>query len=249
MLLKNKTAIITGGNSGVGKEAVRLFHEQGASVCALDLCVDELEKFAVGKDNVICKKVNLQNQQEVKAAVEAAVRHFGKIDVLFNIAGIFDRFKPLTETDNALLFKVMNTNLYGDIYTMRYVLPVMLENGGGSIINVASIAGQTGFRGGVAYTVSKHGIIGLTKNTAFAYAAQGIRCNAISPSGVNTPMLTKGHDTASAFGMERYSLGKACKPRNCEANEVAELGVFLASDKASAINGAVINIDVGASAY
>ena len=194
-------------------------------------------------------KVNLRNEEDVEVAVADTIERFGKIDILFNIAGIFDCFKPITETDNDLLHKVMETNLYGCIYTIRYVMPSMLENGGGSIINVASIAGQAGFRGGMAYTVSKHGIVGLTKNTAFAYALQGIRCNAIAPSGINTPLLTKGHSNASEFGMERYSLGKDCKPRNCEPEEVAQLGLFLASDKASAINGAVINIDVGASAY
>ncbi len=250
MILEGKVALITGGNSGVGQEAVKLFHAEGAEISAVDIRTDWLEGFAREQEGVLVHQVDLRREQEVISAVKDTLDRFGKIDILFNIAGVFDKFRPLTETDNEFFSFVMETNLYGDLYTMRAVLPGMLKNGGGSIINVASIAGQTGFRGGLAYTVSKHGIVGLTKNTAFAYALQGIRCNSISPSGVNTPMMTSGQGgAASEFGMSRYVLGRGCKPRNCEPEEVAQLGLFLASDASKAINGADINIDVGASAY
>lgn len=248
-ILRGKIAFITGANSGVGQKTAQLFAEEGAKLALYDRNNDWMEDFAGKTQDTIAFHADLRDEKSVKAAIEKTIEVFSRIDVLCNIAGVFDFFRPLTETDDELLEEVMGSNLYGDIYTMRYALPSMLENGGGSIINVASIAGQAGFRGGMAYTVSKHGIVGLTKNTAFAYALKGIRCNAIAPSGINTPMLTGGHGMASEFGMERYLLGKACKPRNCEPEEISELALFLASDKASAINGAVINIDVGASAY
>lgn len=249
MLLKDKVAFITGGNSGVGQEAVKLFHENGAKLAVVDIRTDWLDEYAAQNDDVMTAVVNLRHEDEVRKAVEATLAKYGRIDILFNIAGVFDQFRPITETDNDYFNFVMETNLYGDLYTMRAIIPGMLENGGGSIINVASIAGSAGFRGGMGYTVSKHGIVGLTKNTAYAYAPQGLRCNCISPSGVNTPMLSSGHGEASEFGMSRYVLGRDCKPRNCEPDEVAQLGLFLASDASKAINGADISIDVGCSAY
>ena len=177
MILDGKVALITGGNSGVGQEAVKLFSAEGAKISAVDIRTDWLDEFAAACGDVMVHRVDLRHESEVKAAVEDTLARFGKIDILLNIAGVFDKFRPLTETDNEHFAFVMETNLYGDLYTMRSVLPNMLENGGGCIINVASIAGQTGFRGGLAYTVSKHCIVGLTKNTAYAYALQGIRCN------------------------------------------------------------------------
>lgn len=249
MILEGKVVFITGANSGVGQKTAQLFLAEGAKLALLDRKNDWMENFAKENENVIAFHVDLKVEADVKAAVQKTLDTYGKIDALCNIAGMFDLFKPITEMDDELWEDVMGSNLYGDLYTMRAVIPGMIENGGGSIVNVASIAGHTGFRGGLAYTVSKHGVIGLTKNTAFAYALKGIRCNAIAPSGINTPMLTAGHGNASEFGMERYLLGKACKPRNCEPEEIADLALFLVSDSSKAINGAVINIDVGANAY
>ncbi len=247
--LEGKVAFITGANSGVGQKTAELFLAEGAKLALLDRNKDWMEGFAAEHENVIAFHMDLKVEADVKAAMAKTIEVYGKLDVLCNIAGMFDFFRPITEMDDELLEDVMGSNMYGDLYTMRCAVPHMIENGGGSIVNIASIAGQTGFRGGLAYTMSKHGIVGLTKNTAFAYALQGIRCNAISPSGINTPMLFGGHGEASEFGMERYVLGRACKPRNCEPEEVADLVLFLASDKSRAINGAVINIDVGCSAY
>ena len=248
--LNGKVAFITGANSGVGQKTAELFLKEGAKLALLDRNNDWMEGFAAAHEDVIAFHVDLKVEADVKASIAKTIEVYGKLDVLCNIAGMFDFFRPITEMDDELMEDVMGSNLYGDLYTMRCAVPHMIENGGGSIVNIASIAGQTGFRGGLAYTMSKHGIVGLTKNTAYAYALQGIRCNCISPSGINTPMMTSGQGgAASEFGMSRYTLGRACKPRNCEPEEVAQLGLFLASDAARAINGADINIDVGASAY
>lgn len=249
-ILENKVAFITGANSGVGQETAKLFLAEGAKLALLDRNNTWMGEFTEEhKDRVICFHSDLKNEAAVKEALDKTYEVYGKLDVLCNIAGMFDFFRPITEMSDELFEDVMGSNLYGDVYTMRHVLPRMIEAGGGNIVNIASIAGEAGFRGGLAYTISKHGIVGLTKNTAYAYALNGIRCNSISPSGINTPMLSSGHGEASEFGMARYSLGRACKPRNCEPDEVAQLVLFLASDASKAINGADINIDVGCSAY
>lgn len=247
--LTGKVAFITGANSGVGQKTAELFLKEGAKLALLDRHNDWMDGFAAEHEDVIAFHVDLKVESDVKAAITKTIETYGKLDILCNIAGMFDFFRPITEMGDELFEDVMGSNMYGQLYTMRCAVPHMVENGGGSIVNIASIAGQTGFRGGLAYTMSKHGVVGLTKNTAYAYALTGLRCNAIAPSGINTPMLFGGHGEASEFGMERYSHGKSCKPRNCEPEEVANLVLFLASDDSSAINGAVINIDVGASAY
>ena len=249
MKMKNKIVILTGGNSGVGQCTVQLFTEEEAIIIALDLRTDWLEEFAKEHSNVTVKCANVADEVQIKEIVAETIEKYGRIDVLLNIAGIFDGFHTVLDTSNEYFEKIMNVNMYGPLYATRAVLPHMLEADKGSIVTVASIAGSVGFRGGLAYTMSKHAVVGMTKNIGFTYANTNVRINAVCPGGINTPLLSNGHANSAELGMERYLTGKGIKARNCEPEEVAEVCLFLASDAASGITGTEVHVSAGASAY
>lgn len=249
MRMKNKVVLLTGGNSGVGQSAVRLFTEEGAAIVALDLKTDWLEEFARNHPSVTSKCADVTDEAQIREIVAETIEKYGRIDVLLNIAGIFDGFHTVLDTGNDFFEKVMRVNMYGPLYAVRAVLPHMLEADKGSIITVASIAGSVGFRGGLAYTMSKHAVVGMTKNIGFTYADTHVRINAVCPGGINTPLLFNGHANSAELGMERYLTGKGIKARNCEPEEVAEVCLFLASDASSGITGTEVHVSAGASAY
>lgn len=249
MKMKDRVVILTGGNSGVGQCAVRLFAQEGATVVALDLGTDWIEEFAKDHPSVTPKRANVADEARIKEIVAETMEKYGHIDVLLNIAGIFDGFHTVLDTSDEYFKKVMDVNMYGPLYTIRAVLPHMLAADKGSIVTVASLAGNVGFRGGLSYTMSKHAVVGMTKNIGFTYANTKVRINAVCPGGINTPLLHNGHANSAELGMERYLTGKAIKPRNCEPQEVAEVCLFLASDASSGITGTAIDVSAGASAY
>lgn len=249
MRMENKVVILTGGNSGVGQCAVRQFTDEGATIVALDLKTDWIEEFAKDHPNVTPMAADVSNEPRIKEIVAYTMEKFGHIDVLLNIAGIFDSFHTILDTSDEYFDKMMKVNMYGPLYTTRAVLPHMLAADKGSIVNVASIAGTVGFRGGLGYTMSKHAVVGMTKNIGFTYANTKVRINAICPGGINTPLLFNGHANSAELGMERYLTGKAIKPRNCEPEEVAAACLFLASDEASGITSTELHVSAGASAY
>jgi NAD(P)-dependent dehydrogenase (short-subunit alcohol dehydrogenase family) len=179
--------------------------------------------------------------------IDAAVKEFGAVDVLVNNAGVLDDFLPVGELINAVWTRVMDINVNGPMYASRRVVPLMLKQGKGAIINISSVGGQNGSRAGVAYTTSKHALIGMTKNIAFQYADKGIRCNAIAPGGVNTNIVAGMHP--NALGYAKLSLGLQIMPRAGEPGEIAEVALFLASEKSSFVNGEVLVADGGWTAY
>jgi NAD(P)-dependent dehydrogenase (short-subunit alcohol dehydrogenase family) len=249
--LQNKTVVITGAGSGMGKAMALLFASEGANVVATDLLEDRLttiEKEIREKNgSVLVVKTNIAEEEEVKKMVSLAVDRFKTIDVLINNAGILDDFMPAGEATTQLWNKVLAVNLNGPFFACREVIPLMLKQSKGVIINVASIGGLFGSRAGAAYTTSKHGLIGLTKNIGFMYAQKGIRCNAIAPGGVNTNIGENMHP--NQLGYEKLSLGMQSNPRMGEPSEIAEVALFLASDRSSFVNGAVITADGGWTAY
>jgi len=251
MRMDGKVVLMTGGNSGVGQSTVRLFTQEGATIIAMDLKTDWLEEYAKEHDNVTAIQANVTDESKMQAIVEDVIAKHGRIDALLNIAGVFDAFFTVLETSNEQLEKTMAVNVYGPLYLIRAVLPHMLKADKGSIVNVASIASNVGFRGGLGYTMSKHALAGLVQNIAFTYADTGVRINAVCPGGINTPLLTNGHmaGNSSELGMRRYSTGKPIKPRNCEPEEVAEVCLFLASDASSGMTGSLVACDAGASSY
>ena len=249
--LKNRTAIITGAGSGMGRAMALLFAENGAKVLATDVREDrlaDLEKEIKNKGQIVSVfKSNVADENDVTRLFTRTINDFGTVDILVNNAGVLDDFMPVAETTTALWNRVMGVNINGPFFTCRAAVPQMLKQGKGVIINIASVGGFTGARAGVAYTTSKHALIGLTRNIGFVYAQKGIRCVAIAPGAVNTNIGEGMHP--NALGYEKLSLGLPTSPRTGEASEIAQVALFLAGDNAGFINGSVITVDGGWTAY
>lgn len=249
--LENKTAIITGAASGMGKAMAHLFAAEGANVIVADLKQNEIDEVvnlitqSGGKAHgVVC---NVAIETDIKNMIDTAVSKYNTLDVLVNNAGVMDDFFPVDQVSNELWNKVMNINVNGPFYSCRLAVPIMLKQGSGSIINIASVGGLNGSRAGAAYSTSKHAVVGLTKNIGFMYAQKGIRCNAIAPGGVNTN-IGKGMNP-NEFGYSRAILGMGTMPRMGEADEIAKTALFLACNDSSFVNGTVLTADGGWTAY
>ena len=250
--LHNKVALVTGASSGIGREIARLFAKEGASVVVLARRQGRLEELVTHIEadggKAIAVPGDVMVEADVRRAVTTAVQRFGKLDIVVNNAGVLDKMKPADEVDDDLWETVLSTNLTGPMRFFRAAIPEMEKAGGGVFVTISSLGGLYGARGGAAYTASKHGVLGLAKNVAYVYADKNIRSNVIAPGGVRTEMGTDVTGLSKA-GMARCQMGMATMPRLGQAEEVARLALFLASDEASLINGAVVTADAGWGAY
>ena len=250
MRLEGKVAVITGAGSGMGRAMANLFAAEGARVVAAEWNADTLaevvaEVQSAGGD-IVGIKGNVAVQADCEAIIGKAVEAYGKLDVLCNNAGVMDLNQGAAELPNEMWERVLGINLNGPMYLTRAAIPVMKANGGGSIVNTASVAGLGGGAAGLAYTVSKHGLVGMTRNTAFRYAQEGVRCNAIAAGAVETNIMqsvdpTKMDPAASARCQTWY----AAIPGQLKAIDIANLALFLASDESKMVNGAIIPADAG----
>ncbi len=249
--LSNQTAIITGAASGMGKAMAILFAAEGARVVAADLHQAELdtvvESIRQSGGTAIGIPCNVSQESDILSLIAGAMEHFGSVDILVNNAGVMDDFHPVEHVSNDVWNKVLRINLDGPFYACRAAVPIMLKQGKGVILNIASVGGLHGARAGAAYTTSKHAVIGLTKNIGYVYAQKGIRCNAIAPGGVNTNIGRDMHP--DPFGYERSLPGMGTMPRMGEPEEIARTALFLVSDASSFVNGAVLTADGGWTAY
>lgn len=249
--LENKTAIVTGASSGMGKAIALLFASEGANVIVADLKQNEIDDVvneivkAGGKAlGVVC---NVSKEADIKNLIDTSVTKFNTVDVLINNAGVMDDFVPVDQVSNELWERIMSINVNGPFYACRLAVPIMLKQGSGTIVNIASIGGLYGSRAGAAYSASKHAVVGLTKNIGFMYAQKGIRCNAIAPGGVNTNIGK--NMVPNKFGYERCTSGMAGMPRMGESDEIAKTALFLACSDSSFVNGTVVTADGGWTAY
>lgn len=251
MKLDGKVVLLTGASSGMGKEMALLFAKEGANVVAVARRLERLEELSKEADDlsgeIIAVEGDVTKDEDINNMVEKAMDKYGKIDILVNNAGILDDFTALGDLDDELWDKVLNVNLTAPMKISRKVLPIMEKQGKGNMINIASLGGLYGSRAGAAYTASKHGLIGITKNIAYMYAEKGIRCNAICPGGVETEIMNTL--SPSEFGMERVMKGTTNNIRSGSGKEIANIALFLASDDSSFINGDAIVADAGWSAY
>lgn len=249
--LDKKIAVVTGAASGMGKSISKLFAKEGAQVILADLdmndinhVLQELKSDEIHATGFVC---DVSHEENVTNLMQFVEKKFGGIDILVNNAGVMDDFTPADQVSNELWNRIIGINLNGPFYTCRLALSLMVKQGKGNIINISSIGGLFGSRAGAAYTTSKHGLIGLTKNIGFMYAQKGIRCNAIAPGGVNTNIGK--NMKPDPFGYEKCISGAAGMPRMGEADEIAKTALFLASDESSFINGTVLTADGGWTAY
>ncbi|HEV2138878.1 MAG TPA: SDR family NAD(P)-dependent oxidoreductase [Nitrososphaerales archaeon] len=246
--LRGKVAVVTGGGSGVGKAMSELFAQNGCSVLVVDVVPARVEevvgriKSAGGKATELVS--DLTDPREPEKMVDHALSQFGSVDILCNNAGIMDGVVPAAEATDELWDRVMAVNLAAPFKASRKVIPQMIKQGGGVILNTASVAGLFGGMAGVSYTVSKHALIGLTRSIAAQYGKSGIRCNAMVLGGVNTN-IGLGSAQPDKGGLEHLMKLAALVPRMAEPMEIAELALFLVSSKSSYMNGSCVVIDGG----
>lgn len=250
--LDGKVAIITGGGSGQGKEAARIFAAEGAKVVIADW--NEKNGNAVAQElkaagfDCVSVKTDISSEKSVKKMVEETVKIFGSVDILLNNAGIGfsegDRYtmSNLVETSLADWNGILGINLNGPFLVSKYVLPLMVAQNKGSIINVSSIWGIVGAEGADAYTATKGGIVALTRAMAATYGRNGVRVNCICPGSIDTPMIAGALEQPEVKKLlSQVPLGRVGQPE-----EVAYAALFLASDEASFITGAILPVDGGA---
>lgn len=245
--LCGKAAIVTGASAGIGKATALALAEEGAGVVVADLDVARGEEVAaqiVDKGSrAVFVHVDVSDDAAVAALVSRAVAHFGRLDIAFNNAGVEGMPAPTHECTPENWSRTIAVNLGGVWSCMRHQIPQMLDNGGGVIVNNASVAGLVGFAGIPAYTASKHAVVGLTRTAALEYAERGIRVNAVCPGVIDTEMIHRftGDDpqvTASLLATE--PVGRLGRPE-----EVADAVVWLASDRSSFVTGQAIAVDGG----
>ncbi len=239
-----KTIIVTGAGSGIGRATASRIAREGGKVIAVDISKDRLTELKKDLCDFTIKTVvgDITNPQDIKKIIDDSGE---KIDGLANIAGIMDNFTPLHEVSDEIWDKVMNVNVTGMMKLTRAILPFMLKQSYGAIVNVGSEASLRGSVAGAAYTTSKHAVIGLTKSSAYMYGPSGIRVNAVAPGAVITNI--EAH-FESKLGGERIKPSFANMPAPATAEQLAASITFLLSDDAMNINGAVLASDGGWSA-
>ena len=256
MRFEGKSVVVTGASSGMGRQIAYDFAKEGATVVAVARRQERLAELAaqVEADGLPGKILpfvgDVSSRETNDAMIDFAVEQTGKLGVLVNNAGIMDGFEPIGDISDERWEKVFAVNVNGPMYAMRKAVQVMLgQESRGNIVNVASIGGTNGARAGAAYTASKHALVGMTENTGYMYAHEGIRCNAICPGGVKTEIA--GSMMADAginqFGMGRSMAGLDGEIRQAEPEELAAAVLFAASDEASFMTGACVKVDGGVS--
>jgi NAD(P)-dependent dehydrogenase (short-subunit alcohol dehydrogenase family) len=244
--ITGRVALVTGAGSGIGRAVALGYAREGAKVVVSDVddrggqeTVQLIRQ--TGRESVYFH-ADVSDPVACQALVDFTLRTYGRLDVACNYAGIGGESNPTGAYSIAGWNKVIDINLSGVFYCMRYEIPAMLKNGGGAIVNMASILGEAAFAGAPAYVAAKHGVVGLTKNAALEYGQQGIRVNAIGPAFIQTPMIAalENDPGLNTMLVSKHPIGRLGKPE-----EVAELVLWLSSDKASFVTGAYYPVDGG----
>lgn len=249
--LEGKVALITGGNSGIGACAAELFAKEGAKVVISARRVEQLEavaeKIKAAGGQALAVPCDISKKEQCSEAVQKTVEAFGTIDILVNNAGVVDSgIEAIEKVTDQTIDSLIDINTKGTLYLTREASKIMLEKKSGSIVNISSVAGYTG-GGGVAYVASKAAVIGMTKNIAMRCASENVRCNALCPGSVVTPMTMN----MKKENLDVNMMGAMAKHADltlpvCKPDEIANAILFLASDESAAITGQVIVIDHGA---
>ncbi|MBO6602717.1 MAG: SDR family oxidoreductase [Roseicyclus sp.] len=252
--LTGKTALITGGAAGIGLETARLFLTRGAKVAIVDLKEGDLDQAARdldAGDALLTIAADVSSVEDTRRYVERTVADFGELDIFFNNAGIEGKVAPLVEQDIADFDRVMAVNVRGAFLGLQHVLPVMMKQGRGSIINMSSIAGLKGSPNVAPYITSKHAVVGLTRAAAIEAAGANVRVNSVHPSPINTRMmraLEEGFNPGHGAEVKEQLEHSIPLARYGEAGDVANLVLFLASDASAFITGAQYPVDGGMAA-
>lgn len=252
--LKEKVALITGGAGGIGLETARLFLAEGAGVALVDLKEEELaraEKDLGNPDELLTIAADVSSIEDSARYVKQTVDRFGRIDVFFNNAGIEGKVAPLTDQNIEDFDRVIAVNVRGSFLGLQNVLPVMMGQNSGSVINMSSIAGLKGSPNVAPYITSKHAVVGLTKAAAIEAAPSNVRVNSVHPSPVNTRMmrsLEEGFNPGHGDEVKEQLRATIPLGRYGESADIANLVLFLASDDSAFITGAQYPVDGGMAA-
>ncbi len=254
-MFAGKVALVTGGGGGIGQAAGLAFAREGASVMAVDInagaaaATAELIRAQGGQAEAFAADVSQASQ--VQAYVARTLERFGRIDFFFNNAGIEGVVAPTTDYPEEIFDRVIAVNLKGVFLGLKYVLPHLIQQGSGAVINMASVAGVVGAPGLSAYSASKHAIVGLTRTAAGEVGRAGVRVNAVCPSAVQTRMigsLEQMYNPEHPEAMRAQFVARNPTGRYCLPEEVAQVVVYLASPAASFINGVAMVVDGGRTA-
>jgi len=241
-----KVALVTGAASGIGKATALLYAQYGAKVIVSDIdekggneTTAEIRK--AGGDATFVKS-DVSKAEDCEYLVQKTIETYGRLDIAFNNAGIGGEANPVADMTLDGWNHVIEVNLNSVFYCMKYQIPQMLKHGKGAIVNMSSILGQVGFANSAGYVAAKHGVVGLTQAAALEYSGQGLRINAVEPAFINTPLLTHAgmDDQMKNFLTKLHPIG-----RLGSSEEVAELVIWLSSDKASFVTGSYYPIDGG----
>ena len=251
MRLKDKVVVVTGAASGIGKEISLTFAREGARQVLADINVgggeETVSEIEALQGEAFFVETDVALSDSVSNLVDKAIERFGRLDVMVNNAGI-EVFQRLADTEEKMWDRLISINLKGVFLGTKHAVPKMIENGGGAIINMASVAGIMGAGGLGAYNASKGGVVLLTKNTAMDYGQKNIRANCLCPGFIATPMVEAIMSMPGAEEVNKSILDLCPAGRLGKPEEVAHCAVFLASDESSYINGHALVVDGGMSA-
>jgi NAD(P)-dependent dehydrogenase (short-subunit alcohol dehydrogenase family) len=245
---EGKIALVTGGGSGIGRSVAELYARGGARVVVADINeeggAETVANIRNSGGQAAFFPLDVSRPSDCEKMVEFALEKYGRLDIACNNAGIMGEAAQTGDYRPEAWQRVININLSGVFYCMRYEIPAMLKNGGGVIVNMASVLGQVGFATAPAYVAAKHGVVGLTRAAAVEYAQMGIRVNAVGPSFIKTPLLNAG-GTEDVPYIHMMLASLSPMGRLGEAHEVAEVVAWLSSEKASFVTGAYYPVDGG----
>ncbi|GAB3628379.1 short-chain dehydrogenase [Pandoraea terrae] len=245
-MLRNKVALVTGAASGIGRAVAEAFGREGARVVLADIAAKDgaavAEALRQRGVDASFREIDVCDPGQLESLVKFAVREHGRLDIACNNAGIGGPTTPIADYPPEDWRRVIDVNLSSVFYGMKFQIPAMQDSGGGAIVNVASVLGLAGSANVCAYTAAKHGVIGLTKAAALECSAQGVRVNAVAPGFIRTPMIGRHTSVPAHEEMLKalHPIGRLGMPE-----EVAELVVWLASDRASFVTGACYPVDGG----
>ena len=247
LMKQQKVAIITGGNSGIGRATAVALARQGVNITIAACRPKEGEETVklvkdAGSEGIFVK-TDVTNEDDIRSLVERSTKKFGRLDYAFNNAGIEESMTPLVDQRSDIFDQIINVNVKGVWLSMKYEIPEMIKSGGGAIVNMSSVAGVMGFPQMPIYIASKHAVLGLTKSAALEYARSGIRINAVAPGAVNTDMakrVVEGNPQLSQTLTSMHPIGRTAEPE-----EIADVVSWLLSDKSTFVLGHTLLADGG----